>query len=75
MTSFRAGCRIFPNAGSNILEGNYFNPSWQGADWGTNYSKLSAIKRKSDPDGLFFVQHGVGSEEGSAGGLTKGKNH
>ena len=39
--------------------------------WGKNYSKLKAIMTKSDPDGLFFVHHGVGSEEWSADGFTR----
>jgi len=38
---------------------------------GKNYSKLKAIKTKFDPDGLFFVHHGVGSEEWSADGFTR----
>jgi FAD/FMN-containing dehydrogenase len=63
--------RIVPNAGSYVSESNYFNSSWQEAYWGTNYSKLRSIKRKYDPDGLFFVHHGVGSEEWSADGFTR----
>jgi FAD/FMN-containing dehydrogenase len=63
--------RIVPNAGSYVSESNYFNRSWQEAYWGKNYSKLRSIKRKYDPDGLFFVHHGVGSEEWSADGFTR----
>ena len=33
--------------------------------------RLQGIKRKYDPDGLFFVHHGVGSEEWSADGFTR----
>jgi hypothetical protein len=29
------------------------------------------VKRKYDPDGLFFVRHGVGSEEWSDDGFTR----
>jgi hypothetical protein len=32
---------------------------------------LRAIKKKYDPTGLFFVHHGVGSEEWSADGFTR----
>jgi FAD/FMN-containing dehydrogenase len=63
--------RIAPGAGSYVSESNYFNPSWQRAFWGTNYSKLRAVKAKYDPDGMFFVHHGVGSEEWSADGFTR----
>ena len=44
---------------------------WQEAFWGTNYPRLQAIKAKYDPDGLFFVHHGVGSETWSADGFTQ----
>jgi hypothetical protein len=63
--------KIVPNAGSYVSESNYFNRSWQNAYWGENYSRLRAIKRKYDPDGLFFVHHGVGSEDWSADGFTR----
>jgi FAD/FMN-containing dehydrogenase len=63
--------KIAPNAGSYVSESNFFNASWQNAYWGTNYAKLRAIKRKYDPNGLFIVHHGVGSEEWSADGFTK----
>ena len=63
--------KIAPNAGSYVAENNYFNPNWQNAYWGENYSRLRAIKTKYDPDGLFFVHHGVGSEDWSADGFTR----
>ncbi|MBV9623000.1 MAG: FAD-binding protein [Acidobacteria bacterium] len=61
--------RIAPNPGSYVSESNFFNSSWQEAYWGTNYAKLQAIKAKYDCDGLFFVHHGVGSEQWSADGF------
>jgi FAD/FMN-containing dehydrogenase len=63
--------KIAPKAGSYVSESNYFNASWQKAYWGTNYSRLRAIKKKYDPDGLFFVHHGVGSEDWSGDGFTR----
>jgi FAD/FMN-containing dehydrogenase len=63
--------KIAPHAGSYVSESNYFNASWQESYWGSNYSKLRAIKKKYDPDGLFFVHHGVGSEDWSADGFTR----
>lgn len=63
--------KVAPDAGSYVSESNYFNAQWQQAYWGPNYPKLRAIKNKYDPDGLFFVHHGVGSEDWSADGFTR----
>jgi len=63
--------RIAPDAGSYVSESNYFNASWQDAFWGPNYPRLRAIKAKYDPVGLFFVHHGVGSEEWTADGFAR----
>ncbi|HEX3603446.1 MAG TPA: FAD-binding protein [Steroidobacteraceae bacterium] len=63
--------KIAPNSGSYVLESNYFNSSWQKEYWGENYSRLRGIKTKFDPDGLFFVHHGVGSEDWSADGFMR----
>ena len=62
---------VAPNAGAYVSESDYFQRDWQMAFWGTNYPKLAAVKRKYDPDGLFFVHHGVGSEDWSADGFTR----
>jgi FAD/FMN-containing dehydrogenase len=63
--------RVAPDAGSYVSESNYFNPRWQAAYWGANYARLQAVKAKYDPDGLFFVRHGVGSEAWSDDGFTR----
>jgi FAD/FMN-containing dehydrogenase len=63
--------RLVPDAGSYVSESNYFNASWQQAFWGKNYARLRAVKDRYDPDGLFTVHHGVGSEEWSADGFTR----
>jgi FAD/FMN-containing dehydrogenase len=60
-----------PQAGSYVSESNYFNEKWQQAFWGSHYQQLRAVKQKYDPDGLFFVHHGVGSELWSADGFTR----
>jgi FAD/FMN-containing dehydrogenase len=57
--------------GSYVNETNYFQKDWQQAFWGDNYARLRAIKKRYDPDGLFFVHHGVGSEEWSPDGFTR----
>ncbi len=46
-----------------------FETGWQRAYWGANYPRLLEVKNRYDPDGLFFVHHGVGSERWSADGL------
>jgi FAD/FMN-containing dehydrogenase len=63
--------RIAPEAGSYVSESNFFEHSWQQSYWGANYPRLRAVKAKYDPGGLFFVHHGVGSEEWSADGFTR----
>jgi FAD/FMN-containing dehydrogenase len=57
--------------GAYVSESNYFEKGWQNSYWGSNYPRLTEIKRKYDPDGLFFVHNGVGSEQWSADGFTK----
>ena len=63
--------KIAPDAGSYCSESNYFNPAWREAFWGPNYPRLRAAKAKYDPDGLFVVHHGVGSEDWSPDGFTR----
>jgi FAD/FMN-containing dehydrogenase len=62
---------IVPNPGSYVSESNYFEKRWQQSYWGSNYQRLAEIKTKYDPDGLFFVHNGVGSEQWSVDGFTK----
>jgi FAD/FMN-containing dehydrogenase len=57
--------------GSYVWETDFFQPNWQDAFWGENYPRLRAIKDKYDPEGLFFLHHGVGSEVWSADGFTR----
>ena len=57
--------------GAYVSESNYFEKGWQQSYWGSNYPRLAEIKRKYDPDGLFFVHNGVGAEQWSADGVTK----
>jgi FAD/FMN-containing dehydrogenase len=62
---------LVPDAGAYVSESNYFERGWQQAYWGSNYPRLAAIKSKYDPDGLFVVHNGVGSEQWSADGFKK----
>jgi FAD/FMN-containing dehydrogenase len=41
---------------------DYFEADWQTAFWGDHYARLLQVKERYDPDGLFFVHHGVGTD-------------
>ncbi|MGN2253021.1 FAD-dependent oxidoreductase [Frateuria sp. GZRe12] len=62
---------VAPHAGSYVSESDYFLRDWQRGFWGSNYARLLRAKRRYDPDGLFVVHHGVGSEGWSADGFTR----
>jgi FAD/FMN-containing dehydrogenase len=62
---------VAPHAGAYVSESDYFQRDWQHAFWGANYPRLAAVKQKYDPDGLFFVHHGVGSEAWNEDGFTR----
>jgi FAD/FMN-containing dehydrogenase len=60
-----------PGTGSYVNETDYFEPDWQQSFWGENYQRLSEIKRRYDPEGLFYCHHCVGSEAWSSDGMCK----
>jgi FAD/FMN-containing dehydrogenase len=64
---------LVPDGGSYVSESNFFNRNWQQAFWGEHYPRLRAVKDRYDPAGLFFVHHGVGSEDWSADGFKRMK--
>ncbi len=70
-SAMQALYRIVPDAGSYVSESDYFLRDWQQAFWGPNYARLMEVKRRYDPEGLFTVHHGVGSEGWSADGFTR----
>ena len=63
--------KLVPDGSSYVSETNFFESDWQRSFWGANYPRLRAVKTTYDPDGLFFVHHGVGSEEWSDDGFTR----
>lgn len=62
--------KLVPTPASYVSETNFFEEHWQESFWGPHYKRLQGIKSKYDPDGLFFVHHGVGSELWSEDGFT-----
>jgi FAD/FMN-containing dehydrogenase len=63
--------KLVPAPGAYVSESNFFERDWQHSFWGANYARLLAVKKKYDPDALFFVHHGVGSEDWSADGFSR----
>ncbi len=63
--------KVANRPGSYVSESDFFERGWQQSFWGTNYTRLAAVKRKYDPEGLFFVHHGVGSEQWTPDGFTR----
>src|SRR5580658_8159312 len=62
---------VASNGGAYVSESNFFESSFEESYWGANHSRLAQIKKKYDPDGLFFVHNGVGSEQWSLDGFTR----
>jgi FAD/FMN-containing dehydrogenase len=63
--------KLTPRPASYVWETDFFEPNWQDSFWGDNYARLRAVKEKYDPDGVFFLHHGVGSESWSADGFVR----
>jgi hypothetical protein len=50
-------------SGSYINEGDAQDWEWKEAFFGSNYDELAIVKKKYDPEGLFWAIGGVGSDE------------
>jgi FAD/FMN-containing dehydrogenase len=59
------------NGGAYVSESNFFEPDFQHSYWGSNSARLAEIKKRYDPDGLFFVHNGIGSQQWSPDGFTR----
>ncbi|KAK0729514.1 hypothetical protein B0H67DRAFT_479292 [Lasiosphaeris hirsuta] len=54
---------VTPGAGAYINEGDPAEPDWQASFYGAaNYPRLLAVKKKTDPWGVFWARTTVGSE-------------
>ncbi len=69
-TAARVLRQASPDGGSYLSESDYFLPDWQHAYWGEHWPRLAQVKQQYDPNGLFVVHHGVGSERWSRDGFT-----
>lgn len=56
---------------SYVAESDFFERNWREAFWGANYQRLAAVKKAYDPNGLFVVHHGVGSDEWTDDGFRR----
>jgi FAD/FMN-containing dehydrogenase len=62
---------VVPNGGAYVSESNFFESDFPHSYWGNNSSRLVEIKKRYDPDGLFFVHNGIGSEQWTRDGFTR----
>jgi hypothetical protein len=62
---------VASSGGAYVSESNFFESDFEHSYWGANHARLAEIKKKYDPDGLFFVHNGVGSEQWTRDGFTK----
>ena len=53
---------VAPNSGAYINEADAFDPDWKVNFFGSNYDRLLQIKRRWDPNNVFWVKAGVGSD-------------
>ena len=60
-----------PDTGAYLNEADAEEPDFRRAFWGSNYPRLAAVKKRWDPDGLFIVRAGVGSEEWDEEGICR----
>jgi FAD/FMN-containing dehydrogenase len=54
--------KLAPEMGAYANEASRLTPGWQKAFWGANYQPLFAIKKRYDPEGLFWVTPGIGAD-------------
>ncbi|KAL2198592.1 hypothetical protein P885DRAFT_76198 [Corynascus similis CBS 632.67] len=53
---------LAPDMGAYVNEANVDEPNWQHEFWGSNYKRLLSIKRRLDPDDVFWCTPCVGNE-------------
>ncbi|QYE32982.1 FAD-binding protein (plasmid) [Polymorphobacter sp. PAMC 29334] len=63
--------KVAPDAGSYLSESNFALVDWRTACWGRHAARLDAVKARYDPDGLFVLHHGIGSELWGSDGFRR----
>ncbi|KAJ5933948.1 hypothetical protein N7454_006277, partial [Penicillium verhagenii] len=58
-----------PAGGCYLNEADGYEEGFQDSFWGSNYARLYKLKQEWDPENLFIVRTGVGSEDWDAEGL------
>ncbi|KAF2400246.1 FAD-binding domain-containing protein [Trichodelitschia bisporula] len=53
---------ISPGMGAYVNEASAKNPDFKSAFWGSHYPKLSAIKKKFDPNFVFYANPGIDAD-------------
>lgn len=53
---------VAPDSGCYLNEGDFQQRDWQRDFYGSNYERLRRIKRKYDPQNLFYARTAVGSD-------------
>lgn len=53
---------VTPNSGAYLNEANFAQRDWQRQFYGRNYPRLVGIKKRYDPNDLFYAVSSVGSE-------------
>ena len=63
---------VTPGGGTYMSESDYIEPDRPQSFHGDKYSRLYQIKQKWDPDGVFYAQNAVGSEDWQMSGVLMG---
>lgn len=58
---------VTPGSGNYVNEADFNQPDWKEAFFGVNYPRLLRIKNKWDPDSIFYILKGVGSDAWTIG--------
>ncbi|KAK1989865.1 FAD binding domain-containing protein [Colletotrichum falcatum] len=53
---------VSPGAGAYMSESDYIEPNFTQAFWGTKYERALELKKRYDPNDVFYAQNAVGSE-------------